>query len=85
MEAALLSPQTQLAANGGVYALLGPCVARAAARTLALQASVLVEPHVPRYLAIALSPYGELTLACRTVMRLTREITKEGLRTREDY
>ena len=33
-----------------------------------LQASMVVDPSVPRFIALAMSPHGELTLACRTVM-----------------
>jgi hypothetical protein len=31
---------------------------------------------VPRFIALAMSPHGELTLACRTVKQLTKEIAR---------
>jgi DNA-binding transcriptional LysR family regulator len=73
-EADSLSLQTQIAADGSAYALLGPYAIAAAMKHCHLQAAKLVEPEVPRYLALAMSPHGELTLATRTVMQVTREI-----------
>jgi hypothetical protein len=59
-----------------MYALLGPPAIAAASRYLSIQSSKLVDPEIPRHIAIAMSPHGELTLACRTVMQVTREIAQ---------
>jgi DNA-binding transcriptional LysR family regulator len=77
-EADSLSLQTHIVADGGMYALLGPYATAAAAAVCRLQSSQLVDPIVPRYIALAMSPHGELTLACRTVMQLTKEIAQSG-------
>ena len=74
LEADSLSMQTNIVAAGGVYALLGPNAIAGATRTLALQSSRLVAPTVNRYVALAMSPRGKTTLACRTVMQLIREV-----------
>jgi LysR family nitrogen assimilation transcriptional regulator len=74
LEADSLSLQTQIAADGDVHALLGPYAIAAAAKTRRLQSSKLVAPAVSRHIALAMSRHGELTLACRTVMQVTREI-----------
>jgi DNA-binding transcriptional LysR family regulator len=79
VEADSLSLQTHIAADGRAYALLGPYAIADASRHTPLQASRLVEPSVTRYLALAMSPHGEMTLACRTVMKLTQEIAKTGI------
>jgi LysR family nitrogen assimilation transcriptional regulator len=74
LEADSLSMQTNIAAAGGVYALLGTNAIAGASRTLALQSSRLVAPTVNRHVALAMSPRGKTTLACRTVMQLIREV-----------
>ena len=79
VEADSLSLQTHIAADGRAYALLGPYAIADASRHTPLQASKLVEPSVTRYLALAMSPHGVMTLACRTVMKLTQEIAKTGI------
>jgi DNA-binding transcriptional LysR family regulator len=79
LEADSLSLQTHIAADGGIYALLGPYAAAAAAKECRVQSSKLVRPVVHRYIALAMSRHGEMTLACRTVMQVTREIVKSGL------
>jgi LysR family transcriptional regulator, nitrogen assimilation regulatory protein len=65
--------------KGGIYALLGPYAVAAAVKECRLQASKLVRPVVNRYIALAMSRHGELTLACQTVMQVTREIVKSGM------
>lgn len=77
-EADSLSLQTHIVADGGVYALLGPYATAAASSVCKLQTSKLIDPIIPRYIALAMSPHGELTLACRTVMQLTKEIAQSG-------
>jgi DNA-binding transcriptional LysR family regulator len=79
LEADSLSLQTQVAADGGIYALLGPYAIAAASRTHRLQSSRIVDPPVPRNIALAMSRHGEMTLACRTVMQIAREIARAGL------
>lgn len=78
VEADSLSLQTHIVADGGMYALLGPYAIAAASRYCRLQSSKLDDPVVPRFIALAMSPHGELTLACRTVMQLTKEIAQSG-------
>ena len=76
LEADSLRLQTQIVADGGMYALLGPYAIADAARDCKLQSAKLVDPVVPRYIALAMTRHGELTLACRTVMQLTQEIAR---------
>lgn len=78
LEADSLSLQTQVAADGNIYALLGPYAIAAAARNWRLQSSRIVSPSVTRHIALAMSRHGEMTLACRTVMHITREIASSG-------
>ncbi len=78
VEADSLSLQTHIVAAGGMYTLLGPYAIAAAARDCALQSAKLVDPVLPRFIALAMSRHGELTLACRTVMQLTKEIAQSG-------
>lgn len=78
LEADSLSLQTHIASEGGIYALLGPYAIAAASKDCRLQASKLVDPVVTRHIALAMSRYGNLTLACRTVMQVVREIAKSG-------
>jgi LysR family transcriptional regulator, nitrogen assimilation regulatory protein len=78
LEADSLSLQTQIVAGGGMYALLGPYAIASAQRSCRLQASKIVNPTVSRHIALALSRHGEMTLACRTVMQIAREIASSG-------
>jgi DNA-binding transcriptional LysR family regulator len=78
VEADSLSLQTHIIADGGMYALLGPYAITAASRYCNLQSSKIIDPVVSRHIAIAMSPHGELTLACRTVMQVTQEIAQSG-------
>jgi LysR family transcriptional regulator, nitrogen assimilation regulatory protein len=79
LEADSLSLQTHIVAEGSIYTLLGPYAIAAAAKECRLQSSKLVRPVVHRHIALAMSRHGELTLACRTVMQVTREIVKSGM------
>jgi DNA-binding transcriptional LysR family regulator len=79
LEADSLSMQTNIVARGGTYALLGPLAIAAASQMLPLQSSRLVAPAVNRYVALAMSPRGKTTLACRTVMQMIREVATESL------
>src|SRR5207344_95357 len=78
LEADSLSLQTHIVAEGGIYALLGPYAITAASKDCRLQSSKLVDPVVSRHIALAMSRHGQLTLACRTVMQMTREIAKSS-------
>jgi DNA-binding transcriptional LysR family regulator len=78
LEADSLSLQTHVVAEGGMYALLGPYAIAAALKECRLQSSKLVDPVVPRYIALAMSRHGQLTLACRTVMQISRDIAKSA-------
>ena len=76
LEADSLSLQTNIVAGGGIYALLGPYAITAAAKTCTIQSAKIVSPSVNRHIALAMSRHGELTLACRTVMQVTRDIAE---------
>ena len=79
LEADSLSLQTHIVSEGGIYALLGPYAIAAASKERRLRSSKLVAPVVTRHIALAMSRHGELTLACRTVMQIAREIAKSGV------
>lgn len=74
LEADSLGVQAQVVADGGIYALLGPYAIGAVPKMHRLQWSKIVDPPIPRHIALALSRHGELTLACRTVMQILKEI-----------
>jgi LysR family nitrogen assimilation transcriptional regulator len=78
LEADSLSLQTHIVSEGGIYALLGPYAIAEATKERPLQSSKLVAPVVARHIALAMSRHASLTLACRTVMQLAREIAKSG-------
>jgi LysR family nitrogen assimilation transcriptional regulator len=78
LEADSLSLQMHIVSEGGIYALLGPYAIAAALKERRLRSSKLVAPVVTRHIALAMSRHGELTLACRTVMQVAREIAKSG-------
>jgi LysR family transcriptional regulator, nitrogen assimilation regulatory protein len=78
LEADSLSLQTHIVAQGGIYTLLGPYAIAAASKDSRLQSSKLVDPVITRHIALAMSRHGNLTLACRTVMQVAREIVKSG-------
>jgi LysR family transcriptional regulator, nitrogen assimilation regulatory protein len=79
LEADSLSLQARIVAESGVYALLGPYAIAAAAKQCRLQWSKLVGPVVNRYVALAMSRHAQLTLACRTVMQVAREVAKSSM------
>jgi LysR family transcriptional regulator, nitrogen assimilation regulatory protein len=78
LEADSLSLQTHIVADGGIYTLLGPYAIAAASRDGRLQSSKLVDPVITRHIALAMSRQGNMTLACRTVMQVAKEIVKSG-------
>lgn len=75
-EADSLALQMQIVSDGGIYALLGPYAISSAFAVPRLQSSRVIDPEVPRYLALAMSPHGQLTLACRAVMKQIQKIAK---------
>jgi DNA-binding transcriptional LysR family regulator len=77
-EADSLSLQTHIVSQGGIYALLGPYAIAEAAKERSLRSSKLVAPVVTRHIALAMSRHASLTLACRTVMQLARDIGKSA-------
>jgi DNA-binding transcriptional LysR family regulator len=79
LEADSISLQTQIVSEGGMYTLLGPYAIAAAAKERRIQSAKLVAPVVTRHIALAMSRHGELTLACRTVMQVARDIAKSGV------
>jgi LysR family transcriptional regulator, nitrogen assimilation regulatory protein len=78
LEADSLSLQTQIVSEGGAYALLGPYAVDASSKQRRLRSAKLVAPVVTRHIALAMSRHGTMTLACRTVMQVAREIAKSG-------
>ena len=78
VEADSLGLQTHVVADGGIYALLGPYAIAAATKMYRIQSAKIVEPTISRHIALAMSPHGELTLACKTVMHEARDIAKSG-------
>lgn len=78
LEADSLSVQTHIAADGGIYALLGSYAVTAASKALRIRASRIVEPAIKRYIALAMPRHGELTLACRAVMREAQDIARSS-------
>lgn len=78
LEADSLSLQTHIASDGGIYALLGPYAVAAAAKEHRLQSAKVVNPVMTRQIALAMSRHGSMTLACRTVMQIARDVAKSG-------
>ncbi len=76
VEADSLGLQTRIVADGGLYALLGPYAIAAAGKECRIRASKIVKPTISRHVALAMSPHGELTLACRAVLSELQEIAK---------
>jgi LysR family transcriptional regulator, nitrogen assimilation regulatory protein len=79
LEADSLSLQTYIASQGDIYALLGPYAIAEASKHHRLQSAKLVDPVVTRHIALAMPRHGTMTLACKTVMEVTREIAKFGV------
>lgn len=75
-EADSLSLQTEIVVHGGVYALLGPYAVANELKSGRIQAAPLVNPEMRRYIALAMSRHGQLTLACRVVMELIQQIVR---------
>ena len=78
VEADSLTMQMRVVERGGVYSILGPYAIASAPNRDQLQASRIILPTMPRYVALAMSPHGELTLACKTVMMVVVDLAKAG-------
>ncbi|MEN9539880.1 MAG: HTH-type transcriptional regulator CynR [Pseudomonadota bacterium] len=77
LEADSLNLQLALVARGSAYALLGGfAIAPAVAQGL-VQAARVVEPAVPRHVAIAVARTGEWTLATRTVVQEAQAVARD--------
>ena len=77
LEADSLSLQTHAVADNGCYALLGPYASEAAKRTLGVNVAKIVGPVIKRYLALGMSPHGQLTLATKKVKELIKEVAAQ--------
>lgn len=78
VEADSLAMQTAIVGDGGVYSILGPYAIASAPNRPNLQASRITDPAIRRFVALAMSPHGELTLACKTVMQEIEAIARAG-------
>jgi LysR family transcriptional regulator, nitrogen assimilation regulatory protein len=78
LEADSLGLQTHIVSEGGIYALLGPYAISAASKGARLQSTKVVDPVITRHIALAMSRHAKMTLACRTVLEVAREIAKSG-------
>ena len=74
LEADSISLQTNIVAQGGIYALLGQYAIAAAMKTCRIRSAKIINPTVTRHIALAMSRHGEMTLACRTVLQVTKEV-----------
>ncbi len=74
LEADSLTLQTHAVADSKCYALLGSYASEAAKRTLGISAARIVAPSIKRYLAVGMSPHGQLTLATKKIRELIQEI-----------
>lgn len=77
LEADSLSLQLRMVQEASAHALLGSYAIEAALAERRIQAARLANPAVPRYMALAMAPHGEMTLACRTVMQEIKRIATE--------
>jgi len=75
LEADSLGLQAEAVEKGNCYALLGPYASYAAENSHNVKAVKIIEPEISRYIALAMSPHGSLTLACKTVMELVKDLT----------
>lgn len=75
-EADSLTLQAEIVAHGGVYALLGPYAVASELQAGRIQSAPIVDSEMRRYIALAMSRHGQLTLACRVVMELVQEIVR---------
>lgn len=74
LETDSLRLQTEIVAQGGGYALLGPCSFREAVQARRLQASKVINPTLTRHVALSMSRHGPVTRACRIVIQVIEEV-----------
>jgi DNA-binding transcriptional LysR family regulator len=75
-EADSLILQTEIVKHGGIYALLGPYAVSAELQAGRIRTALVDDADLRRYIALAMSRHGQLTLACRVVMELIQEIVR---------
>jgi len=76
LEADSISMQTNIVSGGGIYSLLGPYPIAAAAKTCRIRSAKIVNPSVTRHIALAMSRHGQMTLALKTVMQVTKDLAE---------
>ena len=77
MEADSLQMQRELAAGGGYHTILGPLAIAADWQAGRLQAARIVEPDLPRVVALSQRARGGAMLAQRVVTDLIREVARD--------
>jgi len=77
LEADSLLMQRELAAAGGYHTILGPLAIAADWQAGRLQAARIVEPELPRVVALSQRPRGGAMLAQRVVADLIREVARD--------
>ena len=76
LEADSLALQAHAVAHNGCYALLGAYASAAAKKSLGVSVSRVVGPSIRRYLALSMSPHGQMTLAAKKVKELIQEVAE---------
>lgn len=77
LEADSLSLQTHAVATDKCYAMLGAYASESARNLLGLSVSRVIAPGIKRYLALSMSPHGQLTLAIKKVKELIKEVSEK--------
>jgi LysR family transcriptional regulator, nitrogen assimilation regulatory protein len=77
LEADSVTIQKEVAAKGGAYTILGPYAMMQDVQAGRLQASRIVNPDLKRFVTLAMPKKGPLTLACKVVAQLIREVATE--------
>lgn len=77
LEADSLSLQTHAVKSNDCYALLGAYASEAAKKSLGLSMSRIIAPGIKRYLALAMSPHGQMTLAIKKIRELVKEVADQ--------
>jgi len=74
LEADSLRLQLEVVAEGGGYALLGPCSFREELRAGRLQVSKVTSPALTRHVALSMPKHGPVTRACRIVIQIIENV-----------
>jgi LysR family nitrogen assimilation transcriptional regulator len=77
LEADSVAVQKHVAAKGAAYTVLAPYAISEEVLTGRLQASRIVSPDLKRFVTLAMSKRGPLTLACRVITKLIQQTAKE--------